>query len=229
MMMMEGNDEGTVGRLTKNDLRVFFEDHGIDARILDFDPSLEGQALIEQPFYKLWHLLYSYEADESKTGNQSLIRALMKQFGLSEEQARTVAGTTFEQDYGTLSVRAMRKILPHLQDGLAYDKAAVMAGYNHSGSVTAEENLKRELADRLELLKKNSLRNPVVEKILNQMINVTNAILEDPELGRPDEIRIELARELRQTQEQRRNTTSAIARATREYGKMRERIKEDVH
>jgi len=227
MMMLEGNDKVTVGRLTKNDLRVFFEDHGIDARILDFDPSLEGQALIEQPFYKLWHLLYSYEADQSKTGNQSLIRALMNQFGFSEEQARIVAGTTFEQDYGNLSVRAMRKILPHLQDGLAYDKAAAMAGYNHSGSVTADENLKRELAERLDLLKKNSLRNPVVEKILNQMINVTNAILDDPELGRPDEIRIELARELRQTQEQRRETTSAIARATRDYEKMRERIKED--
>src|SRR5690625_6251833 len=52
MMMVEGNDKVTVGRLTKNDLRVFFEDHGIDARILDFDPSLEGQALIEQPFYR---------------------------------------------------------------------------------------------------------------------------------------------------------------------------------
>src|SRR5690625_6426135 len=88
----------------------------------------------------------------------------MNQFGFSEEQARIVAGTTFEQDYGNLSVRAMRKILPHLQDGLAYDKAAAMAGYNHSGSVTADENLKRELAERLDLLKKNSLRNPVVDR-----------------------------------------------------------------
>src|SRR5690606_20311833 len=85
----------------------------------------------------------------------------------------------------------------------------------------------RELVDKLDLLKKNSLRNPVVEKILNQMINVTNAILADPELGRPDEIRIELARELKQNQEQRIDTTSAIAKATKKYENFRSRIKNE--
>jgi len=68
----------------------------------------------------------------------------------------------------------------------------------------------------LELIKRNSLRNPVVEKILNQMINVINSVLEDSTMGRPDEIRIELARELKSNNEQRNEMTKAITKSTSE-------------
>lgn len=53
-------------------------------------------------------------------------------------------------------------------------------------------------------IKKNELRQPVVEKILNQMVNVVNALME--KYGRFDEIRVELARELKQSKEERSNT-----------------------
>ena len=60
------------------------------------------------------------------------------------------------------------------------------------------------MKDKLELLPKNSLRNPVVEKILNQMVNVINAIITT--YGKPDEIRIELARELKEKCKRERRT-----------------------
>src|SRR5699024_10141662 len=72
-----------------------------------------------------------------------------------------------------------------------------------------------------------SLRNPVVEKILNQMINVVNAIIENDALGRPDEIRIELARELKNSAEQRKSITQYITKATKEHEKYREIIKKE--
>src|SRR5690625_6323894 len=53
MMKLEGNDKVTVRRMTKNDLRVFFEDHGIDARRLEFGGSLEGQTVVGQPVYQV--------------------------------------------------------------------------------------------------------------------------------------------------------------------------------
>ena len=44
--------------------------------------------------------------------------------------------------------------------------------YKHSKSSLKKEEIKNKvLKDKLELLPKNSLRNPVVEKILNQMVN----------------------------------------------------------
>jgi CRISPR-associated endonuclease Csn1 len=72
---------------------------------------------------------------------------------------------------------------------------------NHSNSLTKDERNSIVTKDKLELLSKNSLRQPVVEKILNQMINVVNAIIEKYE--KPDEIRVELARELKQSKDER--------------------------
>src|SRR5690606_16373723 len=96
-----------------------------------------------------------------------------------------------------------------------------LAGYNHSkNSLTKEEIEKRELKTRLEILPKNSLRNPVVEKILNQMINVVNTIIdtENDKLEQDgkirnfqfDEIRIELARELKKNAKEREDLSKAI-------------------
>ena len=73
-----------------------------------------------------------------------------------------------------------------------------------------EENENRALKEKLDILPKNSLRNPIVEKILNQMINVVNTIIADTTLGKPDEIRIELARELKKNAKERAEMTNNI-------------------
>ena len=74
-------------------------------------------------------------------------------------------------------------------------------------------------------LKRNSLRNPVVEKILNQMINVVNEIVNT--YGKPDEIRIELARELKKSQEERELLDQAIRKNTAESEKLRKELEEE--
>ena len=95
----------------------------------------------------------------------------------------------------------MRKILPFLMEGYDYSQSCSLAGYNHSNSLTKDEREQQKTIDRLELLTKNSLRQPIVEKILNQMINVVNAIIE--QYGKPSETRVELARELKQSKDER--------------------------
>ncbi|MCC7050688.1 MAG: type II CRISPR RNA-guided endonuclease Cas9, partial [Bacteroidia bacterium] len=182
---------------------------GIKIEILDFDSSKEGNELEKQFHYQLWHLLYSYKDDKSPTGNESLIKALKVKFGFDEEYAKVIANVAFPQDYGSVSAKAIRKILPHLKDGNTYDVACAYAGYNHSkASLTKEEKEKKVYKDKLDILPKNSLRNPIVEKILNQTINVVNAVI--IEYGKPDEIRIELARELKKSAEERKTMSEAI-------------------
>ena len=191
-----------------------FSGLGINTGILYFDSSLEGHALEQQPMFKLWHLLYSFEGDKSELGNANLIQKLHDQFGFDKESATLLAGVVFSDDYGSLSSKAIRKILPHLKDGLDYSVACEYAGYRHSkSSLTKEEIENKELKDKLELLPRNSLRNPVVEKILNQMVNVVNAIID--EYGKPDEIRIELARELKKSAKEREEMTKSINETTR--------------
>ena len=67
-----------------------------------------------------------------------------------------------------------------------------------------EELEKRILLEALPPVKRGELRNPVVEKVLNQLVNLINAILTHPEMGRPDEIHIEMGRELRASAKQRK-------------------------
>jgi len=53
------------------------------------------------------------------------------------------------------------------------------------------------------------------------MVNVVNAIIRDEKLGKPDEIRIELARELKKSADERKTMTEGIKKATTENEKIR--------
>ena len=181
--------------------------------ILGFNSNEE---LDNQPYYKLWHLLYSFEGDNTPTGNGRLIQKMTELYGFEKEYATILANVSFQDDYGSLSAKAIHKILPHLKEGNRYDVACVYAGYRHSeSSLTREEIANKVLKDRLMLLPKNSLHNPVVEKILNQMVNVINVIIDI--YGKPDEIRVELARELKKNAKEREELTKSIAQTTKAH------------
>ena len=165
-----------------------------------------------EPLYQLWHLIYSIEETES------LVKVLQNKFNLSKEIAVALAKLDFQKaGYGNMSARALRNILPHLMNGFGYADACTKAGYNHSNSLTTEQNTKREIDDKLELYPKNSLRQPVVEKIINQVINLVNELIDEKngfitneERYAKDkfEIRIELARELKQSAKERNDAFS---------------------
>ncbi|GHU79893.1 CRISPR-associated endonuclease Cas9 [Bacteroidia bacterium] len=205
-------------KILKN-IEEIFTAFGWNTEILQFQSDKD---LEKQPAYKLWHLLYSFEGDNSYTGNENLINKITERCGFEKEYATILANVTFQDDYGSLSAKAIRKILPYLKDGNQYDVACKYAGYRHSkSSLTKEETGNKLLKDKLEILPKNSLRNPVVEKILNQMVNVINSIIYT--YGKPDEIRVELARELKKNAKEREELTKAVADNTKvheEYKKI---------
>ena len=203
-----------------------FESLGYSTGILYYNPSLPGKAIEQQSMYQLWHLLYSYEGDKSCTGIESLVEILSSRYGFDKEYAKIIANVSFQQDYGSLSAKAIKNIMPHLMAGNEYSEACVLAGYNHSkASLTKEEIENKELLERLPELPKNTLRNPVVEKILNQMVNVVNAAID--EYGRPDEIRIEMARELKKSAKERAIDTENISKATKEYEEYRKILQQE--
>lgn len=216
MIELEGHEEVELSKMSAKDatdlLYQFFTMNSINTEILHFDAEMDGKNFEQQPAYQLWHLLYAYEEDNSNSGNELLYRLLQKKIGFKREFAQLLANITFQPDYGSLSAKAIRKIYPFIKD-MTYDKACAQAGYNHSSSLTKGENETRLLKSELDIIRKNSLRNPVVEKILNQMINVVNAIIHDSDMGKPDEIRIELARELKKNAKERADMTLNINNA----------------
>ncbi len=205
-----------------------FAELGYNTDILHFDALLEGDAFEQQPAYKFWHLLYSFEGDSSKLGNDKLIDKISQLYGFDKTAATILANVAFLPDYGCLSTKAMRKILPYMKSGDEYSVACEKAGYRHSKrSLTKEELENKVLKDSLDLLPRNSLRNPVVEKILNQMIHVVNSVIST--YGKPDEIRIELARELKKSAKEREELSQAINANTAEHERYRTILQNEFH
>ncbi len=193
----------------------------VDKETGEINDALEIDSSIEQqPYYQLWHTIYSI------SDTQECTNALMKKFHLDEATANQLAKIDFTKDgFSNKSVKAMRKILPHLMEGNVYSSACSLAKYNHSNSITNEEKTKKILLEKLDVLPKNSLRQPVVEKILNQLINLVNNIITN--YGRPDEIRIELAREIKQSREERQKQFSRNSDTERKHKKIIERIEKE--
>ena len=174
----------------------------------------------KQLLYELWHTLYSISNIEE------LRETLKNKFNIIDE---TVIDDLCQIDfvkagYSNKSSRAIRKVLPYLQDGMQYYDAKLMAGYNDT-TLTKEQNMTRELVERLLPIKKGELRQPVVEKILNQLVNLVNALMH--EYGRFDEIRVELARELKQNREERESATKAMARNQKQNEEIAQRIQKE--
>ncbi len=206
------------------DVKIIFRGLGWNTDILEFDSSKE---LDSQAYYKLWHLLYSFEGNSSKTGDEKLIEKLKTNCGFEGKYAKILAQVTFANDYGSLSAKAIRKILPFMKEGNGYDLACVYAGYGtHSKSSLTKEKIENKvLKNKLEILPKNSLRNPVVEKILNQMIHVVNGVVDA--FGKPDEIRIELARELKKSAKEREELSQNISKTTKEHEEYRKKLQDE--
>ena len=107
--------------------------------------------------------------------------------------------------FHALSLKALRKIVPHMESGLHHDKACELAGYHHSqlfkiGAGTCKTlpplYSGRDKSGRMVFNEDlgDIPRNPVVLRALNQARKVLNALVR--EYGSPHAVHIEMAREL---------------------------------
>ncbi len=164
--------------------------HGLGSEFL--------KALPAEGLEKIWNILYFAQEDWwlRKYGQGKL--------GLSEEGAKRFSKISFEADYCSLSHKAMSKILPWLKKGLDYSAACKAVAeaenkphYHHSFDEETEGK-DRELEPFINREKRdaiNELRNPIVMQALSETVRLVNAIIQEE--GRPDRIRIEMARELK--------------------------------
>ncbi len=109
---------------------------------------------------------------------------------LTDEQKQKISELNFDK-FGSLSMVAMKKIIPYLEQGQRYDVACQSAGYNHSSfehekyKYLKGEEIEEELKD---------ITSPVVKRAVNQTLKILNAII--AKYGSPQYVNIELAREL---------------------------------
>ncbi len=148
--------------------------------------------LSENQKMDIYHLMISIQ--DNKYGDFE--NALNKKYGLNSDQSVALWNSPLEPDYSSISHKAAKRILPYLMTAFDYAAACVEAGYHHS----AKEEFKN--LPFIPFLKTNSLRNPVVQKSLNECIKLVNAVIKN--YGKPGEVVIELARELKRPKEERK-------------------------
>jgi len=140
-------------------------------------------------------------------------------FGLSKEAAAQLSEETLPTGYGRLSLVALKKIIPFLEESvITYSEAAAKAGYNHSDNYTGE--IFHYLPYYGKVLENRVMRgsgneadndedrygkvgNPTVHIALNQLRRVVNCVIKH--FGAPEQIVIEVARDLKMTQDEIKN------------------------
>lgn len=155
---------------------------------------------------------------------------LLENAGLTDEQVREAADVSLPEGYGRLGPTALATMLEELKaEVITEAEAAKRAGYDHALARVGEavDSLPR-YQDILERrippgtnnpdddydIRKGRITNPTVHIALNQLRAVTNRLI--ARYGKPERIHIELARELNQSEDQKKEATSRNARNRRD-------------
>ncbi len=118
----------------------------------------------------------------------------IKLWALSDEAASAFAALELEDGHSFLSRRALEKLVPELEKGTRYATARKELYGGPSGGKSLDElpQVEKTLP---------ALRNPAVARALTELRKVVNALVR--EHGKPDFVRIELARDLKKSRKDR--------------------------
>lgn len=140
----------------------------------------------------------------------------LKEINLPEDIVNELLKLSFSK-VGNLSIKAMKKIIPYLEQGYTYDKAVNEVYEDFRGIINTKKKKKIALRDL-----EQELSNPVVKRAVSQAIKVLNAITTT--YGKPDIINIELARQLSKKFADRQNIKKKQEQNMQNNDKAREEI-----
>lgn len=111
-----------------NKMKEIFNDDWMDK--IGWNDLLNGKnKTVEYSIEDLWHLHF-VKSSNKKTGEEPftfLKRFALNKLNLEEKKAELFAKIRLQQGYATLSINAIKKILPYLQKGILYSEAVYLA------------------------------------------------------------------------------------------------------
>ncbi len=150
--------------------------------------------------------------------NSAVMRKiLMEKWHFSEETAEELSHIVLPDDYCNYSRKAIENLLPDMEAGIALN-TIIKLKYpeQYQSSDVVEPDLPR--LEEVDL----DIRNPIVQRTLSELRRVVNAVIR--KYGKPDLIRVELARDLKNSSKDREN----ISRKNSEREKERKKIAEKI-
>ncbi len=184
-----------------------------------------------------WDVVSRIRAVQSDAEHHDLVQWLETTHGLDRVHAEGAANAPLPEGYGRLGLTATKRILAALKaDVIPYSAAVAACGWHHSdgrtGEVLDELPYYGHILDRHvipgtydenddDITRFGRITNPTVHIGLNQLRRLVNRII--TVYGKPDEIVVELARDLKLSEDKKRevqrkikdNTDAAIARGVK--------------
>ena len=209
-----GEDDRLTGKsgLDKKGKVIFKRPFSYDVlKILGLDNPLEHQELIDE-IAKIFSL-YKMDDRRLKELSQNEITKDLPKDKLSE----LIALDT--NKFGNLSVKALKLLLPYLEQGDIYTTAVEKAGLQQNFGAKTRKlryNLLPEIED---------ITSPVVKRSVSQTIKTVNAIID--RYGSPTSIYVELARDMSRSFEERKKLEREINNNLKNKEDIIKRLKEE--
>ncbi|MFA4907517.1 MAG: type II CRISPR RNA-guided endonuclease Cas9 [archaeon] len=164
--------------------------------------------------HEIWHTLHFSDDD------LWLEEYARKKWLLNDNEIKKLLIMPLESGYARLSAKAMKNIIPHLEEGLTYDQACLEAGYHHSDIYRPDH-----LAD--ELPEPENIRNPLVQQSLYELRKLVNTIGDT--YGKPEIVRVELLRDLKLSKDKRQQIFIENKRKEKHINEVKEILRNELH
>lgn len=152
--------------------------------------------------------------------NEDKLREALRQAEFEPLEIEALLTLPSFAGYGHISVKACRKLIPYLEQGMNYNDACQAAGYDFQGSQNGEKA--QFLPASTEEME--DITSPVVRRAVAQTIKVVNAIIREQGES-PVSIHLELAREMNKNFQQR----SELDKAMRDNSAENERLMKELN
>ncbi len=174
-----GGEKKLPGHRTDSKLRLIFGDRWDTMSEADKDSVVEDLLCFEKP--------------------DALARRGVRRWGLHSEAAESLGETLLEPGYAAHSRQALTQLVTRMEDGTPYATAR-KEEFGQSGMTGEPLDLLPPVEEAL-----GEVRNPAVTRSLTELRKLVNAIIR--RFGKPEAVRVELARELKRARKHRERLT----------------------
>lgn len=163
-------------------------------------------------------ILTIYKGDNKRRSELAKINLNLTEI----EQLLTISNIA---KFGHLSLKALRKIIPFLEQGFNYNEACAKAGFDFRGHSNNEKSFLLPAYKKEEM---DNITSPVVRRAIAQTIKVINAIIREQKCS-PSFIKIELAREMAKDFEERKKLEKSMKENQVKNDKLMEKLRQEFH
>ena len=233
--LQEGGENKLLGNAVEAKLKSIFgtgwQDHPRKQEIRDSLPRQIWQADYEEVGGQRVVIL---PAPERKARRAAVARRFADEFSLSDAQAVAIESMKLPPGWEPYSIEALQAMLPHLEAGARFGEIVNGPDWEpwRTETFPDREQPTGEVLDRLpssadpgERKRVAGLRNPTVARTRNELRKVVNNLIDM--FGKPDLIRVEVARDVGSSKRQRQEKADGIRRQERRRKAAREKLQEN--